>query len=529
MSSAGGSNNTSKRTTSSKFPSNSSYTSHLGQRQAASAKLDAAASNTKKDELLNKEEEYKRLNAELEKKTANLVYEAEQVLKANEKLLSDTDYLNKVADIDMSTMGLGNRPPAQAKVASNLSNQTAKFKAMNLLDFDEISRIRANINKEMRENEADEDAAVSGIGNEHETDHLAAYLAAEDSEDRTSMIPRAVNDMSNEAQIRFLKAKLKVMQEELDRSGAELSRKDEENVKLAQRCKDLDEDRAKQLRISNSHQTQLEKLKKINEEMQAKLAQSESQSQAAKKESESLRRELKKTQQEQQQLELKQNRSAEEVDRLKLELSKHITHKKDGSEQDKLKLDSLSSENKRLQKQKVELIQAFKKQLKLIDILKKQKMHLEAAKILQFSEQEFINALEWNSNQTAAGVNGPKTSGRPPSSTGSNRNLSKPNAGAAGGKNNVSVAGAGGKVTQKPPMIRSKSDEMSSGSKENFNPENDYGNNMANLGNEDNLDDENDDDNFERFDQPYNNNEDDDELDVQDYPNYDSDENKIQK
>ena len=51
-----------------------------------------------------------------------------------------------------------------------------------------------------------------------------------------------------------------------------------------------------------------------------------------------------------------------------------------------------------MQKQKLELIQAFKKHLKLIDILKKQKMHLEAAKLLQFTEQEFLNALEWNAN-----------------------------------------------------------------------------------------------------------------------------------
>ena len=69
---------------------------------------------------------------------------------------------------------------------------------------------------------------------------------------------------------------------------------------------------------------------------------------------------------------------------------------KETKDQEKKRLEQLSSENKRLQKQKLELIQAFKKQLKLIDVLKKQKMHLEAARLLQFSEEEFINAIEFN-------------------------------------------------------------------------------------------------------------------------------------
>ncbi len=523
--------NTNKRIGSSKFPSSSPFTSHLNQRQATSAKLNAGA--TKKDEFLNKEEEYKRLNAELEKKTANLVYEAEQVLKANEKLLSDTDYLNKVADIDLNTIGF--KPTAPKNVSapikiSTVNHQSNKFKPNNnILDFDEISKFRANINRETG-NDGDEDDDFNQ--RDHMTeyhdanyDQINAYLNEGADEERNQMIPRAVNEMSNEAQIRFLKAKLKVMQEELDRNGVELNKKDEENIMLAQRCKDLDEDRAKQLRISNSHQTQLDKFKKLNEDLQAKLTQSDSQSQLMKKENDQLKRDLKKAQQDQQQLEIKQNRSAEEVDKLKLELSKQLTHKKDGNEQEKLKLDSLSSENKRLQKQKVELIQAFKKQLKLIDILKKQKMHLEAAKILQFSEQEFINALEWNSNQSA-GANAGKTSARPPSSSGSNRNLTKPE----NKKNAAAVAAAGGNMTRKPPKNRSKSDDMSSNSVENFSNNN---NKMENLALEENLDNYDDDENYEVFNQDYNNikynvNDDDEDLDIQDYQNYDSDiENRV--
>ena len=99
---------------------------------------------------------------------------------------------------------------------------------------------------------------------------LDAYDRDEDENDNNTnaLIPRQANEMSNEAQIRFLKAKLKVVQEECDRLGGELNKRDEENLKLAQRCKELDEDRGKQLRISNAHQTQVEKLKKLNDELQ---------------------------------------------------------------------------------------------------------------------------------------------------------------------------------------------------------------------------------------------------------------------
>jgi hypothetical protein len=389
-----------KRANSSK-PVTSTVSSSAKLRQVSSAKLTFNNNDISTMNLLDKEEEYKRLNAELEKKTANLVYEAEQVLKANEKLINEADYLDKITDVNF----LNNETISKQKFSHK---ETSKS---NLVDINELAHLKQTISNFENDNDYDDD----DNNDENQTEQLQS----------NQLIPRSANEMSNEAQIRFLKAKLKVMQEELERFQFELNKKEEENLKLAQRCKELDEDRAKQLRISNSHQTQMDKFKKLNEDLQVKLNAHELQQQALKKENDQLKKDTKKQQTDQQQVDLRLNRALEEIEKYKQQLAKTQTSSKDSNEQEKRRIEQLQSDNKRLQKQKLELIQAFKKQLKLIDILKKQKMHLEAAKMLQFTEDEFMNALEWNSTNVA----GPSTATATAAPTTKKQVINRPSSG----------------------------------------------------------------------------------------------------
>lgn len=92
--------------------------------------------------------------------------------------------------------------------------------------------------------------------------------------------------------------------------------------------------------------------------------------------------------------EAKLNRALEEVEKLKLQLREARLEETGKNEQIRRDLDRLQEENKKIERQRAELLQAFKKQMKLIDVLKRQKMHIESAKLLAFTEDEFVRTLE---------------------------------------------------------------------------------------------------------------------------------------
>eukprot|EP01083_Nonionella_stella_P054727 144458_1 len=88
------------------------------------------------------------------------------------------------------------------------------------------------------------------------------------------------------------------------------------------------------------------------------------------------------------------NNALEEVDRCKELLKNEHLKSRDTSVARDSDTRRLMAENKVLQRQKNELLSAFKKQMRLIDVLKRQKMHVEASRLLSFTEDEFAKTLE---------------------------------------------------------------------------------------------------------------------------------------
>ena len=54
---------------------------------------------------------------------------------------------------------------------------------------------------------------------------------------------------------------------------------------------------------------------------------------------------------------------------------------------------SRGADNRQLQRQKEDIAAAFRKQLKLIDVIRRQRLHLESARALTVSEEQFSRIL----------------------------------------------------------------------------------------------------------------------------------------
>lgn len=375
--------------------------------------------------LLYKEQEFKELNAALEEKTASLITEAELVLRGQDTLFGDVDATggeinqsdistshrmstsaySTLGDTDAPIFSIQPEPATKAvkgkgKVQSKQRPQSGPTLPNKKVE-NVIKKKRPQSTKPTTRNKL----LASPINLIEERATLADRIntleleAADDVYTPTGMnddvLPDVANDIGSDATIRFLKAKLRVMQEELDNIAVECREKASIISKLKNTIKEKEEIESSLVKKNENLQSIIEKHKSSQGDVRSKNSHLESEIAFLRKEVDKFKREKKQNSANKNTLEVRLNRALEDVQKHKSALQKSKESSKATNETDHKRLEQLQHENKRLEKQKNELLTAFKKQLKLIDILKRQKMHIEAAKMLEFSEEEFIRALDW--------------------------------------------------------------------------------------------------------------------------------------
>ncbi|PRP73397.1 hypothetical protein PROFUN_09627 [Planoprotostelium fungivorum] len=140
-----------------------------------------------------------------------------------------------------------------------------------------------------------------------------------------------------------------------------------------------------------------EKLTSENATLEARLAKSQAkidevnkklnllqqQLQQGHREMDTIAKEKKHAENDRAQREGRLNRALEDVEKFKEALRLAKNAETNANITLKQTVEKLATENKKLERQKADLLSAFQKQLKLIDILKRQKLHLEVAKKLR--------------------------------------------------------------------------------------------------------------------------------------------------
>ncbi|GAA6081931.1 testis-expressed protein 9 [Tachysurus ichikawai] len=357
----------------------------------------ASAKKPAEMDLLAKEEEYKRLNAELEAKRAELVRQAEEVMKEQNEVLSKPISNQLSLNIADDSEEFGDMTSARPSTAKAMTEKKSK-KPLKLNRPPSAPRKTA----QKKIPSVVDDVAVPEDFSDFSLAKTISNLESKVNDDVTDeqpeddVMPSAGDEMGAEAQIRFLKAKLRVMEEELKRLSHDCNKKDEENGVLSSKLKEVEEDRVRLQRTTNMHQTQLEKHRALADDVNRTCDGLRNQVTALQKELEGMKRAQKQASSSNNATQVRLNRALEEAERSKAELNKLKQSSRDSANQEQQKIEALQAENKKLEKQKAELITGFKKQLKLIDILKRQKMHYEAARMMSFTEEEFTKALDWS-------------------------------------------------------------------------------------------------------------------------------------
>lgn len=185
------------------------------------------------------------------------------------------------------------------------------------------------------------------------------------------------------------------MEEDHDRINQEMSEQKELLEKALERSKVIEQQRDQAFMKHNAVAEQLCKTESQLEEANRRLKERSTEQTAQQKELETVRRDLKIVTQTNKNLEKRLFRVNEELESARSTLGAMKTSERELKDTARTESEAKDKQIKSLKKQRADLLNAYKKQLFLIDNLKRQNLCMEQSKMIAYGEKEFSKVLDW--------------------------------------------------------------------------------------------------------------------------------------
>ncbi|XP_030387167.1 uncharacterized protein LOC115633821 [Scaptodrosophila lebanonensis] len=215
-------------------------------------------------------------------------------------------------------------------------------------------------------------------------------------ESTTVVNGNAKKQLTQDNFIKFLKAKVAILEEDharISQSMAEHKERLEQAVE-AQRRADSQRDHA--LNSNKQLSEQLRRAEQQTEDANRRHKEGQIESSNQQREFEQIKREVRLLKQTNTNLENRLASAQEEMEGLRQTMSKLRGEQREEKEKTRNELDIKEKRIKALKRQRADLLNAYKKQLYLIDNLKRQTTCLEQSVGIGFGEKEFNKVLDWN-------------------------------------------------------------------------------------------------------------------------------------
>ncbi|XP_001361847.2 testis-expressed protein 9 [Drosophila pseudoobscura] len=215
-------------------------------------------------------------------------------------------------------------------------------------------------------------------------------------ESTTVVNGQAKKQLTQDNFIKFLKAKVAILEEDHAQHASELDRQKEKLDQALEGMRKSESQRDQSLHSNKHLSEQVQRAEQQCEEANRRLKERQQEFTSQQRELEQLKRENKVLKQGNMNLENRLTRTQEEAESARQALNKIREEQRDELDSHRNELKTKESRIKALKRQRGDLLNAYKKQLYMIDNLKRQTSCMEQSVAIGCGEKEFNKVLEWN-------------------------------------------------------------------------------------------------------------------------------------